>query len=266
MLSLQFRNGCCSARHPCPAHREIAHRYRAGSRFVFDLNSERRDELIHLAHARYGDALPDNDEGERFACVMAHHISEPNRVRAYLDAAAPWYDEDDADKLIKSVARKPYRWTADTLASAKWLNVSYEERQRLGLRTIGAFDMPKKEREALRRKDYRERKRELKRRRRRANGMRPRAQYEAESLSRTKPWETAGMSRATWYRRRETSVGPPILSSRHGDRLVSHAVPAAPPPPTRGEGNIAGAGKDRSAFRVIVSDRRATASEMAVSP
>jgi hypothetical protein len=38
-----------------------------------------------------------------------------------------------------------------------------------------------------------------------------------------------------------------------------------PAPQTRGEGNIAGAGKDRPAFRVIVSDRRATASEMAVS-
>ena len=29
----------------------------------------------------------------------------------------------------------------------------------------------------------------------------PREQYEAESLSRTKPWEKLGMSRRTWYRR-----------------------------------------------------------------
>jgi hypothetical protein len=250
----QYKNGCCSVRNPCPKHRIVAHRYRVGSRFVFDLNSERLDELHRLAQHRYGDTLPDNDEGERFVFVMAHHIGEPNRVREFLDNIAPWYDEDDADRLIKSVAQKCLRWKTDTLASPKWLNVSYAERQRLGLRTIGAFDMPKKERAALRRGNARERRRELKRRRRRANGMRPRVQYETESLSRTKPWETAGVSRATWYRRRETSVGPPILSSRHGDRLVSHAVPAAPPQ-TRGQGDVA--------FIVIHSDRAATSAERA---
>lgn len=29
----------------------------------------------------------------------------------------------------------------------------------------------------------------------------PREQYLAESLSRTRPWEKLGISRATWYRR-----------------------------------------------------------------
>ena len=29
----------------------------------------------------------------------------------------------------------------------------------------------------------------------------PRAEYLAESLMRTKPWEALGMSRATWYRK-----------------------------------------------------------------
>lgn len=30
----------------------------------------------------------------------------------------------------------------------------------------------------------------------------PRHEYEANSLSRNKPWETVGVSRATWYRQR----------------------------------------------------------------
>lgn len=30
----------------------------------------------------------------------------------------------------------------------------------------------------------------------------PRAEYEANSAERTRPWETEGVSRATWYRRR----------------------------------------------------------------
>jgi predicted DNA-binding transcriptional regulator AlpA len=29
----------------------------------------------------------------------------------------------------------------------------------------------------------------------------PRAEYEAQSASRTRPWEKLGISRATWYRR-----------------------------------------------------------------
>ena len=31
----------------------------------------------------------------------------------------------------------------------------------------------------------------------------PRADYEAQSLARTKPWESEGVSRATWYRRQK---------------------------------------------------------------
>jgi hypothetical protein len=42
-------------------------------------------------------------------------------------------------------------------------------------------------------------------RRRRALGMIPRQDYEANSVGRLKPWEAEGISRATWYRLRETS-------------------------------------------------------------
>jgi hypothetical protein len=51
-----------------------------------------------------------------------------------------------------------------------------------------------------------ERKRRLERERqnkeRRAAGAMLRAEYEANSLSRTRPWDAEGISRATWYRRR----------------------------------------------------------------
>jgi predicted ArsR family transcriptional regulator len=39
----------------------------------------------------------------------------------------------------------------------------------------------------------------------------PRAEYEAQSLSRAKPWEALGMSRATWYRRGKPA--PPLEAS-----------------------------------------------------
>jgi hypothetical protein len=41
--------------------------------------------------------------------------------------------------------------------------------------------------------------------RRRALGAMPRPAYEANALSRAKPWEAQGISRRTWYRRRGTS-------------------------------------------------------------
>jgi hypothetical protein len=231
----RYRNGCCSARDPCPAHREIKAKYRR-ARLPYELNCDRLGDLDLLARARYGDTLTEGDEGKRFAFLIAHHIGEPSRIRAYLAEAAPWYGEDEVDKLIKRVATKRLRWRSDTLASKKWLNVSYAERQELGLRTIGAYDMPKKERDKLRRQRYRERQRQNDRayqeRRRRAEGAKPRAQYEAESLSRTKPWLAAGVSRATWYRNRETSASIPYTVYKRNRRTcVTPRKPRRPKPP-----------------------------------
>jgi hypothetical protein len=37
----------------------------------------------------------------------------------------------------------------------------------------------------------------------------PRAQFEARSISRQRPWEVEGVSRATWYRRRRRPTHAP---------------------------------------------------------
>jgi len=57
-----------------------------------------------------------------------------------------------------------------------------------------------------------ERRRARRNERRRLKRGPSRAQFLAEAKSKLKPWEAAGMSRATWYRRRETSVGPTIIT------------------------------------------------------
>lgn len=41
----------------------------------------------------------------------------------------------------------------------------------------------------------------------------PRAEYEANSITRTKPWEALGMSRATWYRKGKPTARPEGASS-----------------------------------------------------
>ncbi len=52
--------------------------------------------------------------------------------------------------------------------------------------------------------------RERAQRRRRALDAKPRAEYEANSLSQIKPWLTAGVSRATWYRRQRETISSSI--------------------------------------------------------
>ena len=42
----------------------------------------------------------------------------------------------------------------------------------------------------------------------------PRAEYEASSLTRSKPWEALGMSRATWYRKGKPKINPLVLEKR----------------------------------------------------
>src|SRR5262249_38385872 len=106
--------------------------------------------------------------------------------------------------------------SADHLA--KFLGVTYAQRQALGLTTIGSINVKKRARKMLRKR----RDRLAKEAKRRALGMRP----QSRSLSATKPWRELGMSRASWYRRnkarkkRETTLSTPIFLSSE-DRTVS---------------------------------------------
>jgi hypothetical protein len=85
-----------------------------------------------------------------------------------------------------------YRITADEIA---WqLQVTNDERLESKLKTIGAIDKPKPERERDRCAKDAARKRAA----RAANGATPRSQAKAT----TKPWEALGLSRAQWYRRK----------------------------------------------------------------
>jgi len=68
----------------------------------------------------------------------------------------------------------------------KMLDVTADERWRCRITTIEAVDETKEQRESLRVDNDRERKE----RQRRARGVVPRAEYEAASLSQTKPWLT----------------------------------------------------------------------------
>jgi hypothetical protein len=181
-------------------HAEIALRYKPQQRERPSMAALRVADLRRLFVARYGHFLPDDDAGREDARIMAHclarHPVDPRRrIAAWLELWAPWMISAEAGTLITTVMAKPLRWRADKLLAAR-LNLTEAERQRLGITTIGAIDLPKAERTKRRKHEARLRDQ----RRRRARGGKTRHEYEAKSLSRTKPWAALGISRRTWYR------------------------------------------------------------------
>jgi hypothetical protein len=119
--------------------------------------------------------------------------------------------EAGAERILETADALPRCCTADKLG--KFLGVTYAQRQRLAITTIGSIDVNKRSRALLRKRKNRlhnERKR-------RAQGIRPRAAYKENSLMHIKPWEAEGISRRTWYRRkRGTGPSPPIAPLQNG--------------------------------------------------
>lgn len=82
------------------------------------------------------------------------------------------------------------------------LRLSHADRERLKITTIGCFDLDPIAREDQRLRKKRERDKERARSKRASSGALSRQEYLAKhSLSRTKPWEVKGISKATYYRR-----------------------------------------------------------------
>lgn len=166
-----------------------------------------------------GSILPDDDAGLDYLRELLLPISlGPNeavkgsrtievwgpidRMRREIELWAPWMPEGEAQELVDEIKLMP-AWQRKPKARTlgQRLNVTYGERARLGLRTIGPCDMTEAGM-ALIRKQKRRQRDKLRRQRK------PRAEYLAASLSQTKPWLTLGISRRTWERRRVASVHP----------------------------------------------------------
>jgi hypothetical protein len=166
--------------------------------------SLRLNDLARLFRSRYGITLPNDDAGRDDLLVAVHHLACLPRPRQaimhWLEIWAPWMPVADASRLAAEVIANPQRWKADALA---WrLRLTMEQRTMLGITTIGSIDVNKGARTKLRKQRDRQRKANQ----RRAKGATPRKLYEERSVARAKPWQAEGISRSTWYRRRETSA------------------------------------------------------------
>jgi hypothetical protein len=167
----------------------------------------RLGNLRKLFRYRYGPTLPDDDAGREDLRELLLPISVsanantkmPNAIEVW----APWMQQQEAIALIDDINRTPRRQRMPTARLlGKRLRVTNAERERLKLWTIAASDLTAQQVLAWRRAKAKARMRRL----RHLHGRKPRAKYEATSANRTKPWLAAGISRATWYRQRETSL------------------------------------------------------------
>jgi hypothetical protein len=163
-----------------------------------------------------GSVLPDDDAGREYLVELLLPISlGPNeavkrshaieiwgptdRMRAEIERWAPWMSEDEARELRIEINRMP-TWQRKPMARtlSERLQVTYAERARLGLRTIGPCDMTEVAMGLIRK----QKKRQRDKLRRQLQGQQSRADYLANhTASRDKPWTARGESRATYYRR-----------------------------------------------------------------
>ena len=194
-------------------------------------------DLNKLFGHRYGGGrheyvFPDDDAGREDLIILLQHYSRTNplKVLQIVKLRAPWMGEDEIARVLDRIVAYPRQWKAETLG--RELRVTKADWRQLDLRTIAPADMTIEER-----KQERKLRAQLHRRlKRREQGMKSRAEFlAANSISRTKPWEAEGISRKTWYKRRQKQP------REGGDRSVPHkdvlnaadapVTPSKPPVP-----------------------------------
>jgi hypothetical protein len=181
----------------------------------FDFLAKRRREIV--SHAQHVGAAETDDFDRWLVQWAVHNPGSRDEIWAVMNAARRMggeIAEVQATTICDEAALYPHLPKADPLA--KFLGVTFAQRQALGLQTIGSVDVKKRARKELRKRRDRKNKEKL----RRARGMRPQSQ----SLTRTKPWEKDGVSRRTWERRRnkarDATLSTPIFLSCE-DRLAT---------------------------------------------
>lgn len=176
----------------------------------------RLKEIAALIEARYGGPCDTHDGDAYFEVALPCLIELGRDLAAWAAQHLPVYFEEQGEgwfaRRADAFARRPYGLSAETCAAR--LRLTAAERTLLGIRTIGAVDRTKRERNL----DTKACKRDHKRRRRLEAGCTPREL----SLSQTRPWEAEGISRRTWERRR-------AVRERDGTDAISGRVANSAP-------------------------------------
>jgi hypothetical protein len=170
-------------------------RRRRGRARAFDKaarNTRRRREIER--HAIHVGAAETEDLWRWLVAWVWNNPQAKDPVGAIMECAhrigRKGMSEIEPEFILDEARRTKRRWRADPLA--KWLGLTYADRQKLGITTIGAIDANKCER--TRRRKLRKRIREQQKRQ--MQGAIPHSQ----SAERQEPWKLEGVSRRTWYR------------------------------------------------------------------
>jgi hypothetical protein len=183
----------------------------------FDPAAVRRREIER--HARHVGAADTEDFWRWLVAWVWHNAGSRDRAGA-LQLAAKRMGRNlthaEAIATLEQADDLRQHRTADSLA--RFLGVTYAQRQRLGIATIGSIDVNRRARRLLRKR----RQRLNSECRRRSRGARPRVEYRENALMRTEPWKAEGISRRTWYRRkRGTGPSTPIPPLTNGPNGTS---------------------------------------------
>ncbi|SFP98317.1 hypothetical protein SAMN03159463_05311 [Mesorhizobium sp. NFR06] len=180
-------------------------------------------EVEKLIKARHGGMVPETDDADVYIRAAAFSRTGQD-MRAWCKRWAPWAPAELIARISAAAAKRRHMMSANGVAGM--LMVTMTERTRLKLKTIGACDLTLEDRKRLTKQRKNDRDRARIEEKRRAAGKVDRASYLAShSLSRLKPWEAENMSRAKWYRLRETSP------SRIEGILPSSDTPVSQIPP-----------------------------------
>jgi hypothetical protein len=180
----------------------------------YDRTVHRLREIERIIKHRYG-VLPDTDDVDivlnQVACCQLQMRRKKlgqlpefddlvDRLSLWCERWAPEASIFGCRDAVREALRRPRIDTADECAGQ--LRLSYAERTRLRITTIGSFDVNKRKRAKLRKERKRIRDRQRQARKRAHRGALPRSEYLARSLARTQPWKQHGIHRRTWERRR----------------------------------------------------------------
>ena len=182
-------------------------------------------DLLKGLRVGYGNplTLPDDDSGKddlylmlRIAAVADQAADK--KMRAVIELYAPWAEDAERawlDELQNDDSRRV--WLGGKELGER-LRLTNAERESLKVWRIAPVNL---DGELISAEDLAEqrkaKKRNRQRERRKRAGAVSRQAYLANAKQKLKPWEAEGVSRATWYRRRETSPCPTIVDKADTD-------------------------------------------------
>ena len=160
------------------------------------------EKIIRHRHELDGNIVPHTDDASIYArlvaCIMYIEYGADaveKLLKDWMRRWYPWADQKYVDSVVDEI--HPHFTPLSPEYLARHLHLTFAERTLLNIRTIGACDVSRNQRQKIRREKHKQKDREAKKSKRQANGAVPRE----KALSRTRPWEAEGISRSTWDRR-----------------------------------------------------------------